>query len=298
MWAKNLNKSERLMGREYFGKKNLKGKWVYNIRKPSKTQEPPCNCLKKKKSVKCKSFNDHDRKEIFRKFWNELCTWNEKRLLISTLVLQYKPRNIRNRKVGNRSRRNKSLRYHLKMDDKILPVCKTMFLTTYGVSQKMVYTALATFQTENIEQRKISKLQNQEKRIALRRKSSSRVFLSELNKVESHFCRKHTSKLYLEPLWQSKMELYRTYEEYCEEHSLKQQCLTTFNETFDDSVCLLQKKINVIRVVASILATSEMWNISFMLLIRIWLGPKRTGTPNWKKMFSPWISSLCSYVRY
>lgn len=30
------------------------------------------------------------------------------------------------------------------------------------------------------------------------------------------------------------MELYRTYEEFCEDHSLKKQCLTTFNEAFDD----------------------------------------------------------------
>lgn len=120
------------------------------------------------------------------------------------------------------------------MDDKILPVCKTMFLSTYGVSQKIVYTALRTFQTETIKQQKISRRQKKEKRNALKQGSSSRIFLWKLNKLESHFCRKNTSKLYLEPLWQSKMELYRTYEEYCEEKSLKKQCLTTFNEAFDD----------------------------------------------------------------
>lgn len=140
MWAKNRNQNERLMGREYFGEKKWKVNGCIICQSQEKLKNLPANVSRKKKSVKCRSFSDNDRKEIFRKFWDELCTWNEKRLLISTLVLQFKPRNIRNRKVDSRSRRNKSLRYHMKMDDKILPVCKTMFLSTYGISQKMVYT--------------------------------------------------------------------------------------------------------------------------------------------------------------
>ncbi|KAL3269339.1 hypothetical protein HHI36_008411 [Cryptolaemus montrouzieri] len=42
------------------------------------------------------------------------------------------------------------------------------------------------------------------------------IFFDSLPKLESHYCRKDTSKLYFEPRWQTKAELFRLYESFCE----------------------------------------------------------------------------------
>lgn len=59
-----------------------------------------------------------------------------------------------------------------------------------------------------------------------------RNFLLELPKMESHYCRASSSKKYLEPIWQSKTALYRSYVEYCKDKNVKSLSIKTFHEEF------------------------------------------------------------------
>ncbi|XP_050316178.1 uncharacterized protein LOC126750573 [Anthonomus grandis grandis] len=57
-------------------------------------------------------------------------------------------------------------------------------------------------------------------------------FFMELPKMESHYCRALPSKKYLEPIWQTKAALYRSYIEYCKTRSIKPLSIKTFHEEF------------------------------------------------------------------
>lgn len=46
-------------------------------------------------------------------------------------------------------------------------------------------------------------------------------FLEEIPKLESHYCRSSTSKIYLEPLFDSMSSLYKEYKNYCEPNNIK-----------------------------------------------------------------------------
>ena len=51
--------------------------------------------------------------------------------------------------------------------------------------------------------------------------------------MESHYCRKHTTKLYLEPSFRGMSELYRAYTEYCSKtNDTSVASITTLRNTF------------------------------------------------------------------
>ena len=54
-----------------------------------------------------------------------------------------------------------------------------------------------------------------------RRRKIVREFLTSLPKVESHYCRAQSDKLYLEPIWDSRAHVYREYKAYCNERNEK-----------------------------------------------------------------------------
>lgn len=59
-------------------------------------------------------------------------------------------------------------------------------------------------------------------------------FLSSLPSMESHYCRAHTNKKYLEPLWKSKQELYKFYaNDWCKQENEKPLSLAKFLQTFE-----------------------------------------------------------------
>lgn len=62
------------------------------------------------------------------------------------------------------------------------------------------------------------------------------VFFSTLPKIESHYCRKFSAKLYIEPNWSSKRELYMFYKnDWCQEKHVKPVSITTFAKIFEDN---------------------------------------------------------------
>lgn len=56
------------------------------------------------------------------------------------------------------------------------------------------------------------------------------TFLDNLPKLESHYCRSSSKRLYLEPLFQTKTDVYRLYKDYCDTNSAKELSLVHFKK--------------------------------------------------------------------
>lgn len=68
------------------------------------------------------------------------------------------------------------------------------------------------------------------------KKELLREFFHSLPKFESHYCRKSSTKLYLEPFWQSKSALFKEYLKYCEDQKKSHLSASryTFWEVFEN----------------------------------------------------------------
>ncbi|GFY63022.1 uncharacterized protein TNIN_252751 [Trichonephila inaurata madagascariensis] len=92
--------------------------------------------------------------------------------------------------------------------------------------------------------------EKKQKKVILRIGTSTEVFDS-LPKLESHYCRKDSSKLYLEPLWTSKSQLYNAYkDDFCPPEKAEPLSITSFCNILKTLICHCfgQKKIYVMSV--------------------------------------------------
>ncbi|CAB3249529.1 unnamed protein product [Arctia plantaginis] len=64
--------------------------------------------------------------------------------------------------------------------------------------------------------------------------SAAGKFLNDIPKLPSHYARKDSSKLYLEPIFRSLSDLYSHYKEYCAENGEPIVCRFTFEKLFKD----------------------------------------------------------------
>lgn len=62
-------------------------------------------------------------------------------------------------------------------------------------------------------------------------------FFGSLPQLESHYCRKDTEKMYLEPKWKTKAELYRLYLSYIKDEGKEHLKLSicTFHAVFEEN---------------------------------------------------------------
>ncbi|KAK4882731.1 hypothetical protein RN001_006050 [Aquatica leii] len=102
------------------------------------------------------------------------------------------------------SKRNYSFQYYLKKKGKELQVCKTMFLNTLNLKEWSVRNWVVT---SNSGMHGDSKDVNMptKRRVSCEKKDSllhMKDFLEKLPKLESHYCRSDTKKLYLETIFQ------------------------------------------------------------------------------------------------
>ncbi|VEN46706.1 unnamed protein product, partial [Callosobruchus maculatus] len=107
------------------------------------------------------------------------------------------------RKIQN-SRRSETLVYNLKKGTEKMRVCKRMFLSTLGVKE---WTNVS--------------MENRRRYSTTEKKNLLKKFFMELPKMPSHYCRSSTSKMYLEPVFQSKMDVYREYAKYSDTQKQK-----------------------------------------------------------------------------
>lgn len=248
------NRYLRMRGMSYKGlKKDTDGKYKLINAVAPRSIGPTCISQKcqKSKVLKCRIFTEGERKEMFKKFWEDL-TWDMKRTYISSLVDTVPAK----RKKAD-SRRNETLIYSLKKGTEKLRVCKKMFLATLGVKEWTVreYSRKA-FGMHVADEEKSNDSRNRHS--TKEKKKVLENFLDVLPKMPSHYCRASTTKLYLEPVFQSKMDLYREYVKYCEEQgqqsfsekilfdSLKEKNIKLFRPRKDQcDICIGHKIGNI-----------------------------------------------------
>lgn len=240
-WEATANKVKRQKGDEYFGrKKGNDNTWKYEIRRPKRQLKPRCSCSNslKEKGIKCRSVSEDHRKQIFTKFWN--MSWNEKRLYVRMLTNVKIPERKRDRKEMDKSRRSASLEYNLKIGNNMIRVCKTMFLNTLSVGEWSVLNwskdnHMSIEDNENLNDVTDGETKDILKSRRMLKKESDNLneFLDTLPKIESHYCRASTKKLYLEPLWLSKTALYEFYKnDWCLQKNINPMSITRFKQVF------------------------------------------------------------------
>jgi hypothetical protein len=197
-----------------------------------------CECkLSKLKntSLKCAVISDGQRQACFEQFWK--MNWSEKKGTVRSLVARTVPRDLKHRKNEEVSRRKQTLKFHLKNpatasseSEKILRVCKKMFLNTLGLKEWTVLNWVKCRSDGDELQPQIHK----RKVLSEKQRNIVQEFLNSLPKMESHYCRADTQRLYLEPVWESKQHIHREYVEYCTVRKCKPVQTKVFCDVMDE----------------------------------------------------------------
>ncbi|KAL6256038.1 hypothetical protein P5V15_013274 [Pogonomyrmex californicus] len=129
-WKVNVKKNARLKGEEYIG---VGGKIV-----PAKKMGRPCVCR-----MHCADkIDEKEREELHKVFW-KTCTWQQRKQYIALSVKESPKQRtrLRNNVQSERSsprRRQVTFTYSLLLKNEFITVCKSMFLSTFAVSEKFV----------------------------------------------------------------------------------------------------------------------------------------------------------------
>lgn len=238
-WKKNRSKALRMKGQEYLGYSTEKGTVKHNKPRSSRNLKSGCEnnrfCTKSAKR-NCSSFTEEKREELFNLFWN--MSWEQKKIYVLGLVL-YLPK--KRSYVQGASRRSGTFIYHLRLDSKKLQVCKKMFLSTFDLKEKMVHNWILNNQNHGFA--KSVETKNHEKTAKRNRTSFHlkckaqsdfvKTFFNRMPKMESHYCRKDTNKLYFQHPFKTKTEIYEIYKTTCENENQSAVSSCSFNKIFD-----------------------------------------------------------------
>lgn len=195
-----------------------------------------CTCKwssKNSNSLSCTSLQDEDREKNFKYVWKVLNDWSGRKAYISSLIERKKITKRRKTSIlTDSTKRNVTYKYHLIKDNMRINVCKKMFLHTLDVGERSVQSWLRELSHDNAElgEDNFEPLVNdpvtpvassKRKRPSEDVKSRSvEEFFRSLPKMESHYCRASTQKLYLEPVWESKVALFKEYKQnFCVDNS-------------------------------------------------------------------------------
>lgn len=237
IWRENINKKKREEGKEYTGKKKTHNGWNYNIKRERRVLGPRCDCKisTNNTSIQCSKLTDQDRDHIFNYFWDTL-DWNQRKIYIDMLVKISTTKRQRNRKLANQSRRSYTWQYFLKNDETEIRVCKNMFLSTLCIGERSVKTWKQSQSGNEDKEGENPTPTVNSKRLALNfeKNKTLKEFFDNIPKMESHYCRASSSKLYLEPQWHTKSALYKFYKtHWCNEKQSNPVSIATFHHTFD-----------------------------------------------------------------
>ena len=158
--------------------------------------------------------------------------WSAKKATVKSLITASAPIDLKNRKSPAVSRQGTSLQYHLKANNnsKLIRVCKRMFLNTVGMKEwTILHWVKSNFNTVALPPEKDGRKIN-----SAMRRGIVKDFLDALAKMESHYCRKDTERVYLEPIWDSKMHVYREYIVYCNAQGKKPVNFSVFNDVLEE----------------------------------------------------------------
>lgn len=204
-WKRNIIKTCRNSGVSY---KDWKGK-----QKNERQIQKGC-------SVKCRknchnNFSFNNRLTIFGSYW-KLGDINRQRDFIFKHVVQKEKCRQRIRKHHNSDRsknRQYSLYYYFPKDNALKPVCKTFFLDTLSISEQIVKTVMKKVNSSRTSVEIDLRGQCSTKRISNTIRQTVIDHIRKFDKVESHYCRKSTTREYL-PSNLNITKMYSLYKEY------------------------------------------------------------------------------------
>lgn len=210
-WQSEVNKSKRMKGENYKGRRKAEdGKIVFDVERRQRHLKPRCEHNGQTKYFECHKITETERQHIFKKYWQ--LSWEGKRTWVQQTVLQ---KDIARRSCsGNNDRRQHTFKYNLNVNGNNLKVCKKMYLGTLDIGEWSAHNWAKVAERNVPEECPTPKRNVNVKAIEEIARNNVKEFLQILPKLESHYCRKSTSKLYLEPIWQSKQKLYREYIQY------------------------------------------------------------------------------------
>ena len=227
---KEKNKEGRELGQAYTGRYYDKGKKKFvEVMKGERKLGERCQC--KASYYTCKSISDSDRQKSFSDVWK--MTWGEKQVFVK---LSVEAKDVKERRAhGEQSRRNKTLYFTLRGTKGLHRVCKQMFLNTTGLNSWWVVKTATEEQESNSTTRSVSSASASGHSMHSRSGSSTgrpfvKQFLERLPKMPAHYCRKDTSKMYLETAFRSYSDVYREYLRACTEENIPVMSMTVFTE--------------------------------------------------------------------
>lgn len=217
-WEINKVKKAREEGKPYLTQKRIKGVKVGYEERKKRTMGPACNspvCRKSSKR-KCNLLDDKDRQECFDSFWSEM-SWQQRKSYISALVNIYFTRTTT--VTNGESRRNRTIKYSLKINNQHWPVCKKMFLNTLGLGEKTVLGWIEKANEHGIVSTPVRK-NNKEK---YNREKIIHVenFLKGLPKLPSNYFYGKCEKEYLDVNYCSGKDIYAGYKIYLRDKGVK-----------------------------------------------------------------------------
>ena len=202
-WKKNVRKRLRLSGDEHTSCKGTLN--------AARKVKPGCHKCRYKCNEK---ISEGERQGIFESYW-KLDTYGRKRDFLCQSILEKRTN------PGERAKRKEKTRtYTLCPTDEPIRVCKTFFLQTLDIGKKMVEVALkkkqsGTFSGNDQRGRHVP---------ANKTSDEARDFVKKhilsFPAVESHYVRKNSNRLYLEP-GLSVNKMYDLYKETCKNEKKK-----------------------------------------------------------------------------
>lgn len=204
-WKRQLNKKDRMLGKAYLGFKKVGNNYHQKEPKPERSMGPKCMsafCIRSKIFF-CPNLSEDIRKDVFNRFWS--MTWFEKKMYVRSMI---DTEHVKRKTIEGNSRRSDTKLYYLQIDGKKERVCLKTFLATLGIKEWTVRYWLGDKTLVNSVNSNPAPISHNSKR------DSVKCYLSLLPKLPSHYCRQSTTKQYVEPIIQSKAQLYKLYVEY------------------------------------------------------------------------------------
>lgn len=187
-WKCNKRKALRAAGLEYV---SARQKMI-----PCREIKTFKNCVTKC-IYKCSThISEDERQKIFEKYCE--LTAHEKRLFVLSTTKQLALERRRKEKTEENSRRKFTYNYYFSLQSSEIQVCKLFYLGTLNISQTPIYTCHAT-KDKIVNVPNPSKQGKHTKHITPGEDVEIvRKHIKSFPKVESHYCRAKTQRLYLE----------------------------------------------------------------------------------------------------
>lgn len=214
-----------MKGKSYLGYSTDNGGLKPISEKPRRAIGSTCSpsvCLKGN-TRHCERIKEDIRKTIFESFWT--MSWEAKNVFVKAHVsyISSKRHTVKN------SKKHNSFIYKLPHNQECLQVCQRMFLSTLSLKINMVRNWI-------LPKDNSSSLSNNRPSVNRSTKIGCKKYLTEffkkLPKMESHYCRKDTTKIYIDGSFKSKADVYNDYVTKCSQDNVPPLSSFTFSAVF------------------------------------------------------------------